>query len=298
MSKGLIKLFNTPTKSQLELNISRDYELDRNHASGGRSFYFFDFDDNIAILTTSIYIFNKHDHTQIALSSREFAELSQQIGKTGFFADYEIRYDDEYGSFRDFRDRDHHLVERWFGKRQVFINDLLHVLGLPDYNWKGPAWDCFYHAVYNKRPMSLITARGHSPETLLHGFKRMIRAGHLPHEPNFLSIYPINHPETRKSLEDVPNQSVAELKQKAIRASVERAFELYGYNPLHRFGMSDDDPRNLELIIEEMARLKSDYPEVSFFVFDTQKGQVTKKEIFAHHTEAQPLSRAEQISLF
>ena len=76
--------------------------------------------------------------------------------------------------------------------------------------------------------------------------------------------------------------STAELKQKAIRASVERAIEVYGYSPHHRFGMSDDDPKNIQLIVEEMTRLKSKYPEMSFFMIETHGGDFIKHEISQH----------------
>ncbi len=285
-------------RSQLELDIQRQYELDRNHARGGRSFYFFDFDDNIAFLTTPIYLFHKDNGSEVALSSKDFAEASRSIGRAGIYKSYELRMDDGDGSFRAFRDRDISEVERVLGRKQSFIEDLLAALGMPDFNWKGPAWDCFYHAVFNKRPVSLITARGHEPETMKEGIRQMIESGHLPHEPNYLSLYPINHPKIRARLQKHPEASVAELKQAAIRASVERAFEAYGHNPYHRFGMSDDDPRNIELILEEMTRLKKDYPEVSFFVFDTHGGRIMKREIFATHTEDRPLARLDQLPLF
>lgn len=298
MPIGLKQIFSKPAPTQLELEINRQFELDRNYALGGRSFYFFDFDDNIAILTTSIYIFHKDNGTELALSSREFAEVNHSVGRSGIYKDYEIRFDDETGSFRDFRDRDHKVIQRWFGKKQAFVEDLLQVLGLPEYNWKGPSWNCFYHAVYNRRPTSVITARGHAPETIKAGFRMLIKAGHLPHEPNLLSLYPVNHPTVRQMLDADGGRTVAELKQRAIRASVEQAFKTYGYNKHHRFGMSDDDPKNLDLIIDEMSRLKQDYPEISFFVFDTQKGQLLKREIFADHIESQSLAQSQQISLF
>jgi hypothetical protein len=46
-------------KSQLELGETRKREPDRNLHRGGRSFYFFDFDDNIAFLTTPLILFHK-----------------------------------------------------------------------------------------------------------------------------------------------------------------------------------------------------------------------------------------------
>lgn len=284
--------------AQLELGIRRHFESDRNYSQGGRSFYFFDFDDNIAILSTPIFIFHKESGHEIPLSSREFAETHRHIGITGPYKEYKVDFDDEVGSFRSFRDRDMGLLERVVGKKQSFVEDLGQALGMPDYVWKGPSWDCFYHAVFNKRPISMITARGHHPETIKNGIRLMINSGHLPHEPNYLSMYPINFPPVKNRLQKSPTDSTAELKQAAIRSSVEEAFNTYGHSEFHRFGMSDDDPRNLELIVEEMTRLKADYPHVSFFVFDTQKGQLIKREIFANHTEDQPLAKPNQLPLF
>ena len=88
------------------------------------------------------------------------------------------------------------------------------------------------------------------------------------------------------------------MKQLAIRSSVEKAFEVYGYNPYHRFGMSDDDPKNVQLIIEEMSRLKKDYPKNSFFVFDTHKGQFLRREVFESYTKDSELTSKEQLRLF
>lgn len=284
---------------QLNLGIQRSREADRNFAQGGRSFYFFDFDDNIAILSTPILIFQKETGRAIRLSSREFGENSADIGKRGVFRDYEVRLDDHQGSFQFFRDKDLSLVQKILGKKQMFVNDLLLALGLPDYHWQGPSWNCFYHAVFNKRPISLITARGHHPETIKSGIRQMVSGGHIPHEPNYLAIYPINYPATRALLGQNNMTSVAEMKQSAIRASVEKAFADYGFNKHHRFGMSDDDPRNVELIIDEMSRLKREYPENSFFVFDTHKGQFLRREVFADHTQDKIMNRQfHQLTLF
>jgi len=286
-------------KSQLDLGIHRAPEVDRNYSLGGRSFYFFDFDDNIAVLSTATYIFHKVSGQELRLSTREFGEHSGEIGRRGPYKDYEIHFDDHRGSFRDFRDRDLSLLERLFGRKQIFLKDLSWALGLPEYSWQGPSWNCFYHAVFNRRPLSLITARGHKPETIKNGVRLMVSEGHIPHEPNYLALYPINDPLTRTVLGKDLQVSVAEMKQAAIRASVEKAFETYGYNPYHRFGMSDDDPRNVELIIDEMTRLKREYPEVSFFVFDTHKGQFVRREVFDGHTRDQYVNdrRFQQLTL-
>lgn len=284
---------------QMELQIQREIEPDRNSAKGGRSFYFFDFDDNVAFLSTAVFVFHKDDRREVKLSSRDFAEHSAHIGKRGIYQDYLIDYDDRIGTFRSFRDQDIGLVRRWVGHRQPFLKDLAAALGYPDFHWQGPSWSCFKHAVFNQRPMAIITARGHHPETLKAGFQLMVKAGHIPHEPNYLKIMPVSHPRIKSELSLSHDTPIARLKQAAIRASVLEAFRVYGQNPHHRFGMSDDDPENIRLIVEEMVRLKSEFPQNSFFVIETHKGQFIKREVFHDYTIDQILlPSTQQLSLF
>ena len=69
--------------SQLELPISRPHMPDRNADKGGRSFYFFDFDDNVMRLDTCIYVFDRRSGAELALSTRRFAEIHPFLGKPG-----------------------------------------------------------------------------------------------------------------------------------------------------------------------------------------------------------------------
>ncbi len=266
--------------TQLELNISRQKEADRNLHLGGRSFYFFDFDDNVAFLATPLILFHKQSGQELRVSSGDWAKYSADIGKGGPFVNYEIRWEDQTGTFRCFRDHDVQALERLGFKKQIFLNDVAEALGLHDLQWKGPSWQTFYHATFNQRPVSVITARGHEPQTIKDGVRLLVEGKHLPSEPNYLSVYPVSNKDTRKSLGDHDlSQGTAELKQRAIRASVETAIAKYGYSPHHRFGMSDDDPRNIQLITEEMIRLKAQYPEMSFFMISTEKGEFVKHEV-------------------
>lgn len=281
------------------MGITKELEPDRNLAKGGRSFYFFDFDDNVAFLSTPIFIFHKSDRRELKLSSREYAEHSAHIGRRGPYQDYSIDYDDQRGTFRSFRDQDLGLLQRWIGRRQPFLQDLAAALGFPDFHWQGPSWSCFRHAVFNRRPMALITARGHHPETLKAGFQLMVRGGYLPHEPNYLKLLPVSHPRIKSELGLPQDTPIPRLKQAAIRASVLEAFRVYGENQHHRFGMSDDDPENIRLIMEEMTRLKSEFPQNSFFVIETHRGQFVKREVFPRYTVDQILlPSVEQLSLF
>jgi hypothetical protein len=130
------------------------------------------------------------------------------------------------------------------------------------------------------------------------GIQLWVDEGHLPHEPNYLALYPVSHPDVKKDLGGDRTASIPWLKQKALRASVERAFEVYGHNPHHRFGMSDDDPRNIEWILEEMRQLKRETPQVSFFVIQTHGEKMIKHEVFANHVVDQCLQPEAQLTLF
>jgi hypothetical protein len=288
-------------KTQLELDIERSQEADRNAHLGGRSFYFFDFDDNVAFLATPLILFHKQTGQELAISSGQYAQEHQRIGENGIFENYEINWDDKIGTFRNFRDHHNDDLKRLGKQQQVFLDDVAHALGMPDFHWKGPSWSCFYHATFNQRPVSVITARGHDPQTIIHGIDLFVQTKHLTQRPNFLSIYPVSHRDTRIRLGDADFKlSTAELKQRAIRASVELAVEKYGYSPHHRFGMSDDDPKNIQLIAEEMTRLKSKYPEFSFFMIETHSGDFIKHEVTVNGMQDQRLSEKEahQYSLF
>lgn len=272
--------------TQLELSAFRTQEPDRNAKKGGRSFYFFDLDDNVLNLTTLIYLFEKKTGQKKIVSTSQFAEVSTIIGKPGPMKDFELDYCPRKGSFQNFRDQKHSLLQRVLGKKQSFLSDIRKALNEPDFTWKGPSWPFFYHAVFNARPISIITARGHHPQTIRDGFSLLVAAGLLPKEPNYLTILPLNHPETRTLLGDPGSRaSIPELKRRAITRSVEIAMSLHGENPFHRFGMSDDDSSNLELIRESMKELKRRYPKNAFFVFDAEKEPVKKQEIFLDHMD-------------
>lgn len=286
-------------RGQLEIGHTRLREADRNYHLGGRSFYFFDFDDNIAFLTTPMVLFHKQTGEEFLISSGEWAQFHSTIGVSGPYADYDIRFEEPHGSFRHFRDFDVAEMERLGISDQSFVRDVKKVLSEADMLWKGPSWDCFYHAVFNERPIAVITARGHHPETFKSGIAQFVARGYLPMQPNYLSILPVSHTPTRQALGDEDLvMSTSALKQKAMRSSVEKAIQTYGYSAHHRFGMSDDDPKNIQSIFEEMRRLKHDYPEMSFFMIETHGGNFVKHEVGLNQTSADWVEQNSQLDLF
>ena len=123
-------------KGQLDLGINRQPERDRNFHLGGRSFYFFDFDDNIAFLTTPLILFHKDTREEVMISSGDFAQHHQAIGKSGLYADYAMDFCDSTGTFRNFRDVDLTEIEKLSGKNQTFVQDVAEALGFRTSNGK------------------------------------------------------------------------------------------------------------------------------------------------------------------
>lgn len=274
-------------KRQQELEIPPLIHPDRNAALGGKSFYFFDLDENVFHIDSAHYVFHKETKERKEITGLEFAQELDNIGKRGYLKDYEISLDDKEGSFQRFRDLPEVLLEQ-----QPLLEDLEKALLAGE--WMGPSWAQFHHAVLNQRPVAIITARGHQPETIKGGLGVFKSRGHLPHEPNYLAVLPVSHPEISPLL---GGGTVPELKRKAIRYAVEMAFKTYGYSDHHRFGMSDDDPKNVQKIIEEFILLKKDYPKVSFFIIETTHGQHNKWEIFEDHAEKTQIPVGEQLDL-
>ena len=286
---------------QMHLDINRPFEPDRNYNMGGRSFYFFDFDDNVAFLPTEMYLFHKETKRQATISTGEYAKYSKLIGKSGFFKDYDIDMCDRNGSFRRFRDQGYvWWQKRLLRKKEAFVEDIKRAIQRPEELWKGPSWNCFYHAVHNQRPVSIITARGHEPETIKEGISVLVKEGFLPREPNYLSVLPVSNEKIRHELGDNSLElNVPELKKLSIQHSVELAFREYGSSQFHRFGMSDDDEHNIRLIMSAMKDLKRDFPNNSFYVIHSKGDSFTKEEVSIHSRKPRQKNsvKAEQMNL-
>lgn len=280
---------------QLELPFARHRTPDRNAERGGRSFYLFDFDDNLVHVDTRIFLFDRDTGAELPLSTRRFSEVSALVGKPGPFARYVVRDDDDTGSFRRFRDHEGLAA----GEHQPFVQDLLTTLARPDHLWKGPSWPFFEHAVFNGRPVALITARGHDVAVIDEGVDLLCRAGHLHARPRWLGVYNVSNRRVREQIGDTElTRSVAERKRLALFDAVDRAMREHGENPHHRFGVSDDDATNLAVMVGAFVELKRKYPENAFFVIDASRRPVVKTEILHESTRTQEVPEAEQLGLF
>jgi len=111
-------------------------------------YYAFDWDDNIVHMPTKIIV--KDDNgEEVGMSTDDFAEHRSQIGKKNF--DYKGHTIVGFASdpFRNFRTE---------GDKNFLIDAMKAK--------EGPAFDDFREAINNGSIFSIITARGHNPNTL------------------------------------------------------------------------------------------------------------------------------------
>lgn len=241
-------------------------------SDGSLSFYFFDVDDNLLFLPTRLYLWNAETRQEAAVSSQEFANVQNDLGRTGKWQPWSVRPDE---TFRDFRD-----AAGVDAIGQPFVRDLRAAIA-GTAPWQGPSWPLLVHAAKAQRPIAVISARGHAPATIEAGLRDLVGKGLLADMPPILGIYTVTNPDVRQALGVTdPNMTVPSVKKLAINDAVEKALQRYGAEPPHRFGMSDDDPNNVVLAISAMRTCKQKYPDKRFFVVNTNEYEFVKLEIF------------------
>lgn len=123
-------------------------------------YYAFDWDDNIVHMPTKIMVLTD-DGNEVGMSTDDFAEHRHHIGKEPFKYKGEtiVGYADEpFRNFRTAGDKD-------------FLIDAMRAK-------EGPAFGDFREAINNGSIFSIITARGHNPETLKQAVYNYIISGY------------------------------------------------------------------------------------------------------------------------
>jgi predicted enzyme related to lactoylglutathione lyase len=238
---------------------------------GSLSFYFFDIDDNLLFLPTQLYLWNAESGKELAVGSGDFANIQNLLGRSGKWHAWATRAE----TFRDFRD-----LPGARDEDQPFIKDLLAATAGPP-TWQGPSWPLLVHAAQYKRPIAMVSARGHEPATIEAGLRKLVVQGLLAAVPPILGLYTVTNPGVRARLgANDPALTIPSIKKLAIKDAVKTALDKYGAAPPHRFGMSDDDPNNVVLAISAMRDCKLKYPDKRFFVVNTNHDEYVKLEIF------------------
>ena len=111
-------------------------------------YYAFDWDDNIVHMPTKI-VLKTENGDEVGMSTDDFAEYRSKIGKEDFEYNGDIIVDFAEEPFRNFRTE---------GDKNFLVDAMGAKLG--------PAFDDFKEAINNGSIFSIITARGHNPNTL------------------------------------------------------------------------------------------------------------------------------------
>ena len=166
-------------------------------AAGSIAAYVLDLDGNAfgPGFPTKIILFKKGSAEELPVSTALFAVIEKNIGKDfvhggANLKDYELRGD---ASFREF-----------FGPR--FAADLKYAAeNLPASQWQGPSWAAMVHALSDPRiaaHMYVLTARQHTAEQMLDGFRYLQSVGYIQYLPKVENLHGVGgsaHTATRKA---------------------------------------------------------------------------------------------------
>lgn len=123
-------------------------------------YYAFDWDDNIVIMPTQIMLSTEEGY-EVGMSTEDFAEYRQRIGKEPFDYKGEIIVGYAENPYRNFG------VE---GDKKFIVDSLLAE--------PGPSWDDFVECINGGSIFAIITARGHTPSVLRDSIYNMIVTNH------------------------------------------------------------------------------------------------------------------------
>ena len=124
-------------------------------------YYAFDWDDNILFMPTSIILLSDKDD-EVPMSTEDFAEHRQQIGKEPFNYKGTAIVDFAPNPFRNFRSE---------GDKRFVLDSML--------AQPGPSWNDFVECINGGSIFAIITARGHNPKTLKEAVYNLIMSNHL-----------------------------------------------------------------------------------------------------------------------
>ena len=124
-------------------------------------YYAFDWDDNILFMPTSIILLSDKDD-EVPMSTEDFAEHRQQIGKEPFNYKGTIIVDFAPNPFRNFRSE---------GDKRFVLDSML--------AQPGPSWNDFVECINGGSIFAIITARGHNPKALREAVYNLIMSNHL-----------------------------------------------------------------------------------------------------------------------
>jgi hypothetical protein len=247
--------------------------------------YSFDWDDNILHMPTMIHMEKKDgdEWSKVRISTSEYAELKDSP---------EYRYPDN--------DIKNAFIE--FNDDKQFIENVKESLRTEDF---APSFDDFKVALINAKPISIITARPQSPETLKKGVSLIIDTHFTDDErdemiENIQDNYDFSGDEDemiKKYIESNYYYPVSfknryvDVKKEKVNAlddfvsKVVKAFEKMDKDEYNKMsvGFSDDDTDNIEHMVKKVKEeISKRYPDIEFYIYDTSERG--KNKLIVHST--------------
>lgn len=231
----------------------------------------YDWDDNIMYMPTNIIYFAKDsqaEYQEIPVSTESFAHTRQKVGTQSHILYYKkingvlceqfeksddsieidvVNYEisDDKGSFREFRDCE---------VNKFFINDLEKALSKKAF---GPSFNDFVEHCHDKehaKYVTIITARGQSPETIYEGLKYLKKHKIIKYLPKKSNIFPVSYKGLKsKYVSSASNPSDA--KKNVIFSILDKIEKKAKSCPKkYSFGFSDDDKKTFTVMEESLKQ--------------------------------------------
>lgn len=256
--------------------------------------YKFDWDNNILNLPTKIKMYRNGN--PVFVSTEDFAVLRNN-------PEYEIRGD----AFEDFRDYGNRGANGFIEDTKKAITD----------NNTAPSFKKFKEAIIYVNYFAIITARGHSPNTIKNGVKTFIQMALSPTEKIFFKknlkkvygdlpysdlinkyldeqkYYPVSSPEfiekfgshggadkpeIAKQIASIDFIDYIESEVKKLNLKGVKTIKTKNPNDIKiSVGFSDDDKKNVSSMIELMTKIKKEKPNLNLVVYDTSNPDKIKK---------------------
>lgn len=267
--------------------------------------YAFDLDQNIFYTKTPIHLLVKQPNgsrKEEPVPNADFEKKLQDKENVKLHDDIEV-------SMRDFR---------WYGK---LIQDVFDVVY--DEKWRWPIRNEFKKATIDADPTHIITARGNPVSDFLDMHKKIIyevftqaekeemainmsnKSKHMPYQFDRLvseylknNLYiPCSNPDLIKKLhrENISwYQRKALAFEKCIKKTIHNFAKYYGASFMkHKkisIWFSDDSKKNIDAIKDYINEtLKFNYPEIVFYLYNTEDPSTITKEIIIWKSCSMPL---------
>lgn len=234
----------------------------------------FDIDDNILFTDAKITIENSRTGEIKGFTTQEWAAIRNQVGEPGPYKDFFLTKD----SFTDFSDSEP-LGILTFRKQLERTFQGKGLAGL-----KGPSWEALQKALKKPENAFFITARGHSREAILEGFRFLYEKKMIPSLPKSENIFAVVAPDFPPHLKGTTS-SESKLNAIAERLDLLQKLPLHretkkipapsgkGMGQFHTFGFSDDDWENFtkarDGLLQKMADTPSRWNKIKISLFYT-----------------------------